>query len=99
MTESRRTNRSRSDALRHEKLRRVGGICEACKTDYSHWRGVDGSRVLTVHHRQQISATDEPRESSIDDLAVLCANCHMLVHADPRQALAVEQLTELLARI
>lgn len=92
LTESRRTIRSRSRALRDEKLRNAGGICEACQTDYSRWHGLDATRVLTVHHRQQVSAFDEPRVSSLEDLAVLCANCHMLVHEDQRQALGVEEL-------
>lgn len=99
VTESRRTNRSRNPSLRREKLRQAAGRCEACGTDYSSWRGLEGTRVLTVHHRQQISSTDEPRESSLADLAVLCANCHMLVHADPRHATAVDHLAVLLRQI
>ncbi|MDP9441304.1 MAG: HNH endonuclease [Actinomycetota bacterium] len=92
LTESRRRSRSRSPKLRAEKLRRSRGTCEACGTKFRVVAGIDGRRVLTIHHRRQISAYDEPRTTTLDHLAVVCANCHMLIHADPRRALPVEDL-------
>lgn len=92
LTETRRRSRSRSPKLRAEKLRRSRGACEACGMTFRTVAGVDGRRVLTIHHRRQISAYDEPRTTTLDDLAVVCANCHMLIHADPRHALPVEDL-------
>jgi hypothetical protein len=96
ITESRRTNRSRNPRLRAEVLRRSRGRCEACGTDYRKLSGVDGGRVLTVHHRKQLSAFDEPVEMTVDDLAVVCANCHALIHSDPKAAMPVEDLRKLL---
>jgi 5-methylcytosine-specific restriction enzyme A len=85
--------------LRAEKLRRSRSTCEACGTKFAGIRGIDASRVLTVHHREQISAFDEPRTTSLDDLAVVCANCHMLIHADPKHAVPVEELAAKLKRL
>lgn len=99
LTESRRMSRSRSPALRKQKLAQARGRCEGCGVDFSKLSNVDGMRVLTVHHREQLSAFDEPRTTRLDDLAVLCANCHMLVHADPKQAMAVEELAKRLGRL
>lgn len=93
VTEVRRRSRSRNPRLRTEKLRHAGGVCEACDVNYSTYRGLDATRVLTVHHRHQLSAFDEPRTTSLDDLAVLCANSHMLIHANPKSALSVEELS------
>jgi 5-methylcytosine-specific restriction endonuclease McrA len=99
LTESRRTSRSRSPALRRQKLATSRGRCEGCGVDFSRLPGkLDGRRVLTVHHRSQLSAFDEPRTTSLDDLAVLCANCHMLVHADLKRAMLVEELASRLRR-
>lgn len=65
LTESRRTSRSRSPALRKQKLVQANGHCEACRVDFAKLSGgLDGLRVLTVHHRQQLSAFDEPRTTS-----------------------------------
>lgn len=97
MTETRRKSRSRSPKLRAEKLRLARGRCEGCGTNFGRYRGLDARRVLTVHHRDQISAFDEPRTVRLEDLAVVCANCHMLIHADPQRALPVEELAARLA--
>jgi 5-methylcytosine-specific restriction endonuclease McrA len=93
LTESRRRSRTRSPKLRNAKLAQAGGQCEGCRTDFSKLPGgLDGRRVLTVHHREQLSAFDEPRTVTVDDLAVLCANCHMLVHSDPKKTMPVDEL-------
>lgn len=99
MTESRRRSRSRNTKLRAAKLAASRGVCEACGVRYRNVSGIAGTRVLTVHHRHQLSAYDTPRTTSIDHLAVLCANCHMLVHADPHKALPVEELARRLGKV
>jgi predicted HNH restriction endonuclease len=55
-----------------------------------------GVRVLQAHHRAQLSSRDAPSLTKVSDLAVVCANCHLLLHLDPRRALSVEQLHEML---
>lgn len=84
--------RSRSRKLREGALRRANGICEACGTDFSSLFGGAGLRALQVHHKQQIVVQDVPKLTTSDDLAVVCANCHAIIHADPKVALAVEVL-------
>ena len=82
LTESRRTNRSRNPKLRAAKLAAAKGRCEACECVFKKSAVVDRSRVLTVHHRQQLSAFDEPKENTLDDLAVLSRE---LPHARARR--------------
>ena len=90
--------RGRSRELRDLALQNSRGVCEACRVDFQRLLGGKGVRVLQVHHRKQFAATDSPRLTRLSDLAVLCANCHMLVHMDPSQALAVEKLRSMLRR-
>jgi 5-methylcytosine-specific restriction protein A len=71
---------------------------KACGADYSKPRGLNGRRVLTVHHREQLSAFEEPAETTVDELAVVCANCHLLIHSDPKAAMPVEDLQKILRR-
>ena len=92
MTETVRYSRRRSGLLRAEALRRAGGVCAACGRQYSTYLDGLGERVLQVHHRRQLAATDVPRLTRSSDLAVLCANCHALVHSNPRRSLPVERL-------
>jgi predicted HNH restriction endonuclease len=42
--------------------------------------------------------TWNPTKWHLNDLAVMCANCHMLIHMNPKQALSVEELREMLGR-
>jgi hypothetical protein len=84
-TETKACRRGRSRQLRDEALRAAKGRCEACGYDYSQFLDGDGIRVLQVHHRQQIAASAMPRLTRLSDLAVLCANCHALVHMDPTE--------------
>lgn len=84
--------RSRSERLRRAARERAQGICEACDTDFSRILGGLGKRVLQVHHRQQLSLAEVPPFNSIEDLAVVCANCHLMIHADRERAMPVEEL-------
>jgi 5-methylcytosine-specific restriction protein A len=89
--------RKRSRRLRAEALKRSRGVCAACATDYSVVLGGRGLRVLQVHHRRQLAAMDTPVVTTVDDLAVVCANCHALIHSDPKHAIAVDDLHVLLS--
>jgi hypothetical protein len=91
-TESARYVRGRSRRLRLEAIQRARGRCEACSRHYSRLLNGMGVRVLQVHHRRQLASSDAPRLTRIEDLAVLCANCHTLVHLDPGRAMPVADL-------
>lgn len=90
-------SRGRSGALRKAALANAKGTCEACDVVFSNLLGGLGARVLHVHHRYQLALRDVPSVTRLADLAVVCANCHALIHSDPMRALPVEQLRALLA--
>jgi 5-methylcytosine-specific restriction protein A len=98
LTEARHYTRKRDRRLRALALERARGICEACEREYGVLLDGLGHRVLQVHHRRQLGATDAPRITSLKDLAVVCANCHALIHADPRHAIKVPSLRRRLRR-
>lgn len=89
-------SRGRNRALRDAALAKSDGVCETCETDFSQLLDGKGIRVLQIHHRKQLSATDKPRITRLKDLAVLCANCHSLVHMNPKRAIPVEELRTML---
>jgi len=90
--ESRVTRRGRSRRLRELALERARGVCAACGRNYSTVLGGLGCAVLEVHHRKQLAASRSPRVTRVQDLAVVCANCHRLIHINPRKPLPVEEL-------
>ena len=55
-------------------------------------------KCLVVHHKKQLKDTDQPVETRVSDLAVVCANCHMMIHSNRERALTLVQLRKLLKR-
>lgn len=87
-------SRSRSARLRHEALRLSEGVCECCSVDFSQMLHGKGLRALQVHHKKQLALRETPEATSLEDLAVVCANCHAIIHTDPKNAIPVEVLKE-----
>jgi hypothetical protein len=90
LTESR--SRSRNAGLRLAALQRANGMCEGCGTNFAKKHGGLGRRCLVVHHKKQIKDTDQLRETKLSELAVVCANCHMMIHVNSEKALTLAQL-------
>lgn len=90
--------KSRDGKLRKAALEKARGICETCSVDYSSILDGLGKRVLQVHHRKQLSLAIEPVVNGIEDLAVVCANCHQIIHADIKKAMSVEELRKRLRK-
>jgi hypothetical protein len=96
LTETR--SRYRHPGLRLAALQRAKGRCECCGVNFHRRASGLGSKCLVVHHKKQLKDTDQPRETRLSDLAVVCANCHMMIHANPAKALSVGQLRTLLKK-
>lgn len=97
-TEVRYLKNQRSRRLRNLAFDHAKGICAVCERDFSELLNGQGLRVLQVHHRNQLSVREAPSLTSVAELAVVCANCHMLLHLDPMQCLSVKELRSMLAR-
>jgi hypothetical protein len=90
-------SRGRNSSLRKVALAQAKGVCEGCGVDFSKVYGGKGARVLQVHHLHQLALRDVPSITKLRDLAVVCANCHALIHADPEHALSVKKLRKMWA--
>ena len=80
--------RERSSRLRQDKLRTFrkahGALfCELCGYKASAYAPeLFTDRAFEVHHKSPLADAIEPVRTTLDDLAVLCANCHRAVHAN-----------------
>ena len=83
---------SRSRRLRNQAVALSRGVCEACGNDFLRVLSGLGIRALQVHHRKQLGASDHSTVTCLKDLSVLCANCHLLIHANPKHAMPVKTL-------
>lgn len=74
-----------AQATRNAKRRADGQLaCEACGFLMSDvYLGLTGD-VCEVHHRRPLAEAAEATETRLEDLAVLCPNCHCAIHrTDP----------------
>ncbi|MHB9753562.1 HNH endonuclease [Streptomyces sp. BYX5S] len=67
--------------LKLEQVRRRGQVirCEVCLFDFHTTYGGLGNGYIEVHHRLPLHISGRT-ETQLDDLALLCANCHRMCH-------------------
>lgn len=82
-------HRTREQKLRLRKIsdaiaRNGRLICEVpgCGFDFARVYGEVGEGYAHVHHLHPLAKSDGARETHISDLAIVCANCHSMIHRD-----------------
>ena len=68
--------------------------CEACHFDFAVRYGPEGEGFCEVHHLNPLSARGENTPTSLSDLAVVCSNCHRMLHR--RGLLSMSELSAIL---
>jgi len=62
-------------------LRSKGKLdCEVCGFNFENNYGLLGKEFCEVHHKNAIANYDGEDITTIDDLAILCSNCHRMLH-------------------
>lgn len=54
--------------------------CEACDFNFAQKYGDRGHNFAEVHHTKPISECGGGRVTFLDDLIILCSNCHRIIH-------------------
>jgi 5-methylcytosine-specific restriction protein A len=80
--------RERDPKLRAKKINDVLGKhgcleCEVCGFDFERTYGERGTRYAEVHHVTPLHVSG-PTNTRLQDLAILCANCHRMIHRGSR---------------
>lgn len=89
--------RERDPRIRAKKIRSVierGGrvACEVCGFDFRRVYGERGHGYIECHHRVPLHVSGETL-TRLEDLALLCSNCHRMIHRSPW--LTVEELQKI----
>lgn len=71
--------------------------CEACDFDFGEAYGPRGDGYIEVHHLKALETLTTASRTKLSDLAILCANCHRMVHAR-RPWLSLVELKALVRR-
>jgi hypothetical protein len=71
---------------KQEVLQATGSLaCEACGFDYAKVYPKLGEEFCEVHHR--VALTEGKRRTKLSELAILCSNCHRMIHrTDPMES-------------
>lgn len=67
-------------------------FCEVCGFNFSKVYGKRGEGFIEAHYTKPISEMKKDVATKIDDLVMLCSNCHRMIHRKP--FLTVDELRE-----
>lgn len=80
-------HRRREHRLRSAKINQMladkGTLkCEVtdCGFEFTRMYGSLGANFAHVHHLEPLATRDEPSKTSLTQLAIVCANCHSMIH-------------------
>ena len=101
LTRLHRQRERSSSAIRKKKARVLADtgrlVCEACDFDFEAVYGDLGEGYAECHHTTPVSELQAGQRTRLSDLAIVCANCHRMIHRS-RPMLSVGELQDLLRR-
>ena len=69
--------------------------CEVCGFDFEAVYGALGRGYIEVHHKKPVS--EGVRMTDLDrDLAMLCSNCHRMIHSRKNHMITIEELKKII---
>lgn len=80
-----------------EQFKKKNGtlFCEVCKFNYTEKYGELGEDYIEAHHTIPVSELEEGSKTKLEDIALVCANCHRMLHRK-RPWLSKKDLQEIL---
>ena len=80
------TERERNRQIIERKKQQALGAngrlsCEVCRFDFERHYGEAGRGIIECHHLTPLAELAREGHTRAEDLALLCANCHRMIHA------------------
>lgn len=69
--------------------------CEVCNFDFSEKYGSLGNGFIECHHIRHLSTYKSKQKTKLDDLALVCSNCHRMLHRN-FENMTIEKLKEII---
>jgi predicted HNH restriction endonuclease len=93
---SKERNKSLIDLVKKTALNRDNKLrCQVCKFSFSEIYGDLGEGFIEAHHIKPLSELSEQTETRIEDIILVCSNCHRMLHRK-RPWLTTERLQYLI---
>jgi len=75
------TVKERNSALRKDAILKYGTRCLVCGFDFDKIYGRDIAKgYIEVHHEKMLADIKWEREVTVDEVKVVCSNCHRMIH-------------------
>lgn len=89
------TTRYERDPLLREQAIKIHGLsCMVCGFNFLETYGELGRGFIHVHHISPLSITGEHSVNPKTDLAILCPNCHSMIHREKSRVLTIDELKQ-----
>lgn len=89
----------RNPKLRVAVIQAHGTRCTICKFDFEEVYGEHGAGFSEVHHIRPVNSLDEAASvDPVTDMAVVCSNCHRMIHRRKDNVLAIKELRAMLRK-
>lgn len=70
-----------TELAKHRAKERFGKlVCEVCKFDFAEYYGELGVDFIEAHHTIPVSELEENHVTRIEEIALVCCNCHQMLH-------------------
>jgi 5-methylcytosine-specific restriction protein A len=93
---SRERNRKLVAKKKRSVLKKLGRLeCEVCGFNFGVRYGERGDGFIECHHTKPVASLGNGGKTHIDDLALVCANCHRVIHRG-KPWLTIEEVRKLL---
>lgn len=81
-THNARERNSKVISLAKEKFKKLNGLlyCQVCGFDFEKTYGQIGKDFIEGHHTIAVSDMTSEHKTKVEDIAMLCSNCHRMVH-------------------
>ena len=70
--------------------------CEVCSFDFFSFYGVLGLNFIECHHRVPLSKLNFEGTTKLKDLALVCSNCHRMLHRAGSDGCDIESLKDII---
>lgn len=95
-------SRERSPKLIKEKkeacIKKFGKLsCEVCGFDFHQFYGERGENFCEVHHIKPLAHTNEKVKTRLSDLAIVCSNCHRIIHRT-KTIISIDELKRIIEK-
>ena len=74
-------------------------FCEVCQFDFVEKYGAPGEGFIEAHHEDPLGETEGETETKVEDLKMVCANCHRMLHKTDENGklVSIEHLKSLIS--